>query len=154
MLPWLVRPPQIQTRDLQGFVETRQRILDLKPANRNNWISFALAHHANKSFEVAVQVLDAYRKTLSEEVGEAARLAVQGCALVQGMQLGRPQPLLPAPACWQGHHLGRLRGCPAGRAPAVHVPTQACSCGHQGLLRACLWVRAGAWFVTMPLLPH
>jgi len=56
-------------------VETRQKILDLKPSNRNHWISFALAHHANKSFEVAVQVLDAYFKTLSNEV----RISALGC---------------------------------------------------------------------------
>lgn len=53
-------PLQIQLRDIPGFVDTRQQLLDLRPGNRNNWISFAVAHHLNKSHELAVQVLDAY----------------------------------------------------------------------------------------------
>jgi peptide alpha-N-acetyltransferase len=42
-------------RDLQGFAETRQKLLALKPSNRSNWISFALAQHANKQYGLAVQ---------------------------------------------------------------------------------------------------
>mmetsp|Transcript_31747 Transcript_31747/g.90154 ORF Transcript_31747/g.90154 Transcript_31747/m.90154 type:complete len:895 (+) Transcript_31747:199-2883(+) len=57
---------QVQMRDTAGFVETRQKLLQQKPANRNNWISFAIAHHLNKSYEVAVQVLDSYEGTLEE----------------------------------------------------------------------------------------
>lgn len=47
---------QIQLRDVTGFVETRHQLLILKPANRNHWISFAVAHHLDKNYELAVQV--------------------------------------------------------------------------------------------------
>jgi hypothetical protein len=43
-------------RDLGGFVATRQRMLAAKPANRSNWITFAVAQHANRQHDVAVQV--------------------------------------------------------------------------------------------------
>jgi len=46
---------QIQMRDITGFVATRDQLLQLKPSNRNHWITFAVAHHLNKSYEVAVQ---------------------------------------------------------------------------------------------------
>eukprot|EP01023_Acetabularia_acetabulum_P015627 TRINITY_DN17634_c0_g1_i4.p1 TRINITY_DN17634_c0_g1~~TRINITY_DN17634_c0_g1_i4.p1 ORF type:complete len:865 (-),score=147.57 TRINITY_DN17634_c0_g1_i4:456-3050(-) len=54
---------QIQLRDINGFVETRRKLLSLKANNRNNWISFALAHHLEGNHSVAVQVLDAYSST-------------------------------------------------------------------------------------------
>lgn len=38
---------QAQMRDLAGFVETRQRLLTLKPNHRMNWIGFAVSHHLN-----------------------------------------------------------------------------------------------------------
>jgi peptide alpha-N-acetyltransferase len=61
---WLTCPAlQIQTRDLPGFVETRNQLLVLKPGQRTNWISFAVAHHANKSYDVAVQVLSASKQS-------------------------------------------------------------------------------------------
>ncbi len=47
---------QIQLRDIPGFVETRHQLLILKPANRNHWICFAVAHHLNKNHELAVNV--------------------------------------------------------------------------------------------------
>lgn len=37
-------------------METRHQLLILKPANRANWISFAVAHHLDKNYELAVQV--------------------------------------------------------------------------------------------------
>lgn len=43
-------------RDYAGFIETRQTLLHLKASNRNNWISFAIAHHLNKDYDLAVQV--------------------------------------------------------------------------------------------------
>jgi len=91
--------PQIQTRDLEGFVESRQQLLALKPALRNHWISFALAHHANRSFEVAVQALEAYEKTL-DEVG--VRCALGGlllCCGALGWGAAAAVPV-PAPARW------------------------------------------------------
>ena len=51
---------QIQLRDLSGFVETRHQLLLLKPGNRNHWINFAVAHHLNKNYDLAVQVRPLY----------------------------------------------------------------------------------------------
>jgi hypothetical protein len=47
---------QIQLRDIPGFVETRHQLLIQKPTNRNNWITFAVAHHLDKNYDLAVQV--------------------------------------------------------------------------------------------------
>jgi N-alpha-acetyltransferase 15/16, NatA auxiliary subunit len=47
-------------RDLEGFVETRYQLLQIKPANKNNWLGFAIAHHINSNYDVAAQILDAY----------------------------------------------------------------------------------------------
>ena len=37
-------------------MESRHQILLLKPGNRNHWINFAVAHHLNKNYDLAVQV--------------------------------------------------------------------------------------------------
>eukprot|EP00879_Flechtneria_rotunda_P033382 GHRR01036968.1.p1 GENE.GHRR01036968.1~~GHRR01036968.1.p1 ORF type:complete len:183 (+),score=37.76 GHRR01036968.1:1140-1688(+) len=55
---------QIQMRDIPGFVDTRYRLLQLRSNNRNNWISFAIAHHLDGNYELAVQILTAYESTL------------------------------------------------------------------------------------------
>lgn len=51
---------QIQMRDLPGFLETRQVLLELKPTQGPHWVSLALAHHLNGNYNVAATVLDAY----------------------------------------------------------------------------------------------
>ncbi|KAL4451836.1 hypothetical protein ABPG75_007498 [Micractinium tetrahymenae] len=58
---------QIQMRDMPGFLETRQTLLELKSNNKHNWISFALAHHLNGHHEVAVKVLESYEATVEDE---------------------------------------------------------------------------------------
>ena len=55
---------QIQMRDLPGFMETRQMLLKIKPGNRTNWISFAIAHHLNGSHDLAVQMLDTFETNI------------------------------------------------------------------------------------------
>ena len=52
-------------RDYAGFIETRQMLLHLKASNRNNWISFAIAHHLNKDYDLAVQVRHCPRQKVS-----------------------------------------------------------------------------------------
>ena len=54
------RPPQIQMRDLPGFLSSRQALLEAKSGNKLNWVAFALAHHLCGHHEVAAQVLEAY----------------------------------------------------------------------------------------------
>ncbi|KAG0503189.1 hypothetical protein HPP92_003261 [Vanilla planifolia] len=58
---------QAQMRDLDGFVETRQQLLTLKPNHRTNWIGFAVAHHLNSNSSKAVDILDAYEGTLEDD---------------------------------------------------------------------------------------
>eukprot|EP00890_Picochlorum_soloecismus_P005872 jgi/Picsp_1/6286/NSC_03636-R1_tetratricopeptide repeat-containing protein len=59
---------QIQIRDLGGFLETRQRLLELKPTNRQTWILLALAHHLLGNYELAATVLDSYETTLDSVI--------------------------------------------------------------------------------------
>ncbi|XP_027125429.1 N-terminal acetyltransferase A complex auxiliary subunit NAA15 [Coffea arabica] len=58
---------QAQMRDLDGFVETRQRLLTLKPNHRMNWIGFAVAHHLNSNGSKAIEILEAYEGTLDDD---------------------------------------------------------------------------------------
>jgi peptide alpha-N-acetyltransferase len=55
---------QVQMRDLPGFVQTRQHLLTLKPTNRNNWFTFAVAQHLMGNVRQAVGIVDAYERTL------------------------------------------------------------------------------------------
>ncbi|KAL8098992.1 N-terminal acetyltransferase A complex auxiliary subunit NAA15-like isoform X2 [Apium graveolens] len=57
---------QAQMRDLEGFVETRQQLLTLKPSQRMNWIGFAVAQHLNSNALKAVNILEAYEGTLDD----------------------------------------------------------------------------------------
>ena len=43
-------------RDLEGYIDTRHRLLTLKGSNRNNWVAFAVAHHIHGNHDMAVQV--------------------------------------------------------------------------------------------------
>jgi hypothetical protein len=51
-------------RDIPGFVETRHKLLAQKPANRANWIAFAVGHHLDGNNDLAAQILTAYESTL------------------------------------------------------------------------------------------
>uniref|UniRef100_A0A7S0NSK1 Uncharacterized protein n=1 Tax=Calcidiscus leptoporus TaxID=127549 RepID=A0A7S0NSK1_9EUKA len=55
---------QIQMRDLPGFLETRQKLLTIKPTNRMHWFTFAISQHLLNRYTQAVGVVDAYEKTL------------------------------------------------------------------------------------------
>eukprot|EP00955_Chlamydomonas_euryale_P088543 364389-Chlamydomonas_euryale.AAC.5 len=71
---------QVQMRDLAGYIETRHTLFRLKPAARNNWVTWAVAHHIHGNHSMAVQILESYEKTL-EEVREGGGVAdkVWGC---------------------------------------------------------------------------
>ncbi|XP_076930942.1 N-terminal acetyltransferase A complex auxiliary subunit NAA15-like [Bidens hawaiensis] len=58
---------QAQMRDLAGFVETRQRLLTLKPNHRMNWIGFAVSHHLHSNASKAIDILEAYEGTLEDD---------------------------------------------------------------------------------------
>jgi len=64
---------QIQMRDLDGFAVTRHTILTLKPNQRINWLSFALAKHLTGDLRGAVSVIDIYLGTLEADSPELRR---------------------------------------------------------------------------------
>jgi N-alpha-acetyltransferase 15/16, NatA auxiliary subunit len=64
---------QIQMRDLSGFAVTRNAILNLKPTAQTNWLSFALSKHLQGQYDGALQVIDIYLGTLTEDSPEVAR---------------------------------------------------------------------------------
>ena len=45
---------QVQMRDLKGFVETRRKLVTLKPNNRNNWLGYAMVQHGNATAAATV----------------------------------------------------------------------------------------------------
>lgn len=54
---------QIQMRDIPGYVETRQQLLQLKSNAKGHWLGFAVAHHLNGNHALAVQILEAFEQT-------------------------------------------------------------------------------------------
>lgn len=54
---------QIQIRDIPGFVETRQQLLQLRSSVKPHWVGFAIAHHLNGNHALAVQILDSFQDT-------------------------------------------------------------------------------------------
>ena len=64
---------QIQMRDLDGFRDTRLRILTLRPNSKVHWLTYALAVHATGDANSAVGVLDSYMDTLDKDCVEFQR---------------------------------------------------------------------------------
>jgi peptide alpha-N-acetyltransferase len=58
---------QVQMRDGKGFCETRRQLLTLKPNNRNNWVGFSIAQHLDSNRDTAINILDAYIKTMETD---------------------------------------------------------------------------------------
>uniref|UniRef100_UPI00358E91D4 N-alpha-acetyltransferase 16, NatA auxiliary subunit-like n=1 Tax=Myxine glutinosa TaxID=7769 RepID=UPI00358E91D4 len=54
---------QIQMRDLEGYRETRYQLLQLRPGQRASWIGYAIAYHLLGDYDMALQILDEFRKT-------------------------------------------------------------------------------------------
>ncbi len=78
---------QIQMRDLEGykvslkhfasrphcdspprFQETRQQLFQLRPTQRASWIGFAMSYHLLDDHEMALKILEEFRKT--QQVGK------------------------------------------------------------------------------------
>lgn len=55
---------QVQLRLLPDFLDTRQKLLALKPTNRMHWFTFAAAHHLLKHYGQAIGVVEAYEKSI------------------------------------------------------------------------------------------
>eukprot|EP00928_Gymnodinium_smaydae_P012035 TRINITY_DN14393_c0_g2_i1.p1 TRINITY_DN14393_c0_g2~~TRINITY_DN14393_c0_g2_i1.p1 ORF type:complete len:935 (-),score=227.05 TRINITY_DN14393_c0_g2_i1:167-2971(-) len=58
---------QIHRRDLNGFAETRRRLLQSKPSARLNWIGYAVAEHLCENYEFAWTSIDNYEKTFMDD---------------------------------------------------------------------------------------
>jgi N-alpha-acetyltransferase 15/16, NatA auxiliary subunit len=43
-------------RDIIGFVETRRKLLSIKPANKIHWIAYAVGNHLAGKYETATKV--------------------------------------------------------------------------------------------------
>ena len=55
---------QVQLRLLPDFLETRRKLLALKPTSRMHWFTFASALHLLKRYSQAIGVVEAYEKTV------------------------------------------------------------------------------------------
>ncbi|XP_064608201.1 N-alpha-acetyltransferase 15, NatA auxiliary subunit-like [Liolophura sinensis] len=54
---------QVQMRDLEGYRDTRYQLLVLRPGQRASWIGYAMAFHMLKDYDMALKILDEFRKT-------------------------------------------------------------------------------------------
>ena len=54
---------QIQMRDLDGYKETRHQLFQLRPTQRASWIGFAMSYHLLEDYEMALKILEEFRKT-------------------------------------------------------------------------------------------
>ncbi|EOD37313.1 hypothetical protein EMIHUDRAFT_454943 [Emiliania huxleyi CCMP1516] len=89
---------QIQLRLLPGFLETRQKLLTMKPTNRMHWFTFAVALHLVGRYDEAVGVVEAYERTLegsdepSKEPYEYSEMLLYKNTLYE--EAGQPQKAL------------------------------------------------------------
>lgn len=61
---------QIQMRDLNGFVETRRKVLAARPNNRMHWIGFAVGYHLLEKRQMAIDIIDQYLDTMKSNMVE------------------------------------------------------------------------------------
>ncbi|XP_050441172.1 N-alpha-acetyltransferase 16, NatA auxiliary subunit [Adelges cooleyi] len=54
---------QIQMRDLEGYRDTRYQLFMLRPTQRASWIGYAMAYHLLSDFDMALKILETFRKT-------------------------------------------------------------------------------------------
>lgn len=55
---------QIQMRDYQGYIQSRNTMLQARPSFRQNWTALAIAHHLGGNLTEAENVLNTYEETL------------------------------------------------------------------------------------------
>lgn len=58
---------QIQMRNMPGFVESRRRMVVLKPSHRPSWITYAVANFFNKEYSNACSIIDTFLNASQEE---------------------------------------------------------------------------------------
>lgn len=57
---------QVHIRDYQGYVHSRQAMLQSRPGIRQNWTAMAIAHHLVGDYKAAEAILTAYEDTLKQ----------------------------------------------------------------------------------------
>lgn len=50
-------------RDLEGYRDTRYQLLVLRPAQKASWIGYAMSFHLLKDYDMALKILEEFRKT-------------------------------------------------------------------------------------------
>lgn len=58
---------QVQMRDLEGFRDTRYRLLVLRPTQRASWLGYAIAYHLLGDQSMALNVLDEFLNTQHDQ---------------------------------------------------------------------------------------
>lgn len=92
---------QIQMRDIPGYVDTRQQLLQLKSNVKGHWLGFAIAHHLNGNHALAVQILEAFEQTQegvpdSEQYEQSEMVMYKAMILREGGGLEEALDLLQA----------------------------------------------------------
>ncbi|KAF8960482.1 N-alpha-acetyltransferase 16, NatA auxiliary subunit [Entomortierella lignicola] len=57
---------RMQMRSLEGYIETRHELLELRPQNRQYWVAVAIGYQLTGRPELGVKVLTAYEETLKD----------------------------------------------------------------------------------------
>lgn len=55
---------QVQMRDYQGLIQSRNKMLQTTPSLRSNWTAMAIAHHLAGDYQAAEKILNMYEETL------------------------------------------------------------------------------------------
>ncbi|KAF4696183.1 N-alpha-acetyltransferase 15, NatA auxiliary subunit [Perkinsus olseni] len=63
---------QLHQRDLEGYTESRRKLLSLRSSQRINWMAYAVGEHMLGNYDVAKTLLDSYKKNFAAEVSEDA----------------------------------------------------------------------------------
>ena len=102
-------------RNIPGFVDTRQQLLQLKPSVKGHWLGFAVAHHLNGNHALAVQILDSFQQTQeevpdNEQYEQSEIVMYKAMILKEGGKLEQALELLQSnKVC---HHSPRARDDP------------------------------------------
>ncbi|KNC79287.1 hypothetical protein SARC_08319 [Sphaeroforma arctica JP610] len=68
---------QIQTRDLEGFKDTRMQLVQIRSQARVSWIGLAMSYHLLQDYKMARDVLQVYEDTLKKSVAAAPGAPVE-----------------------------------------------------------------------------
>ncbi|XP_039572731.1 N-alpha-acetyltransferase 16, NatA auxiliary subunit isoform X2 [Passer montanus] len=100
---------QIQMRDLEGYRETRYQLLQLRPTQRASWIGYAIAYHLLKDYDMALKLLEEFRKTQQvstiQELVTGYEASLKTCDLFSTSENGEKEP--PTTLLWVRYFLAQ-----------------------------------------------